>query len=222
MKMKDLQDLVAGYGKADRDIDIHPDVTVYEGPPPDPALGQNCRITYLMPLVQAEKLLFKSRGIVTGGRAVAPGFPDGLSLQIYDVRAGIYNRLIIMTDVAQQVVSMEFKAEGLNYYPATPFTKIVRDWHTHDYMNTENKGQPGLQIDTRVNDQRTRGRYIVVNMTGGSQAAIQLPAIIILKPAHFSPKQATTWYVPEPMINLILYTLSKQLGSASPPNLPPK
>ena len=124
MKMKDLQYLLSTYGKADRDIDPHPDVTVYEGSPLDTSLGQNCRITYLMPLVQAERLLFKSRGIVTGGRAVAPGFPDGLFMQIYDVRAGIYNRLIILTDTASQVVSLEFKAEGVIFYPDTPFTKL--------------------------------------------------------------------------------------------------
>lgn len=212
MKMKDLQDLLSAYGKADRDIDPHPDVTVYEGSPLDPSLGQNCRITYLMPLGQAEKLLFKSRGIVTGGRVVAPGFPDGLFMQVYEVRAGIYNHLIILTDVAQQVLSLEFKADGANYYPQSPpFTKLARNWHTHDYMNTQNKGQPGLQIDTRVKDMRSSGRYIVVNMTGGSELP-QLAGPIVLKPARASPKEATTWYVPDPLISLILYTLSKQLG----------
>jgi hypothetical protein len=125
-----------------------------------------------------------------------------------------------MTDVAQQVVSMEFKAEGVNYYPASPFSKLARNWHTHDYMNTENKGQPGLQIDTRVSDQRNRGGYIVVNMTGGNQPPLQLPGPIILKPARSSPKETTTWYVPDPMINLILYTLSKQLGSDNQPTTP--
>jgi hypothetical protein len=220
MKMKDLQDLLSGYGKADRDIDVHPDVTVYEGSPLDPSLGSNCRITYLMPLAQAEKLLFKSRGIVTGGRAVAPGFPDGLFMQIYEVRAGIYNRLIILTDIAQQVVSLEFKAEGVNYYPVSPpFIKLERNWHTHDYMNTQNKGQPGIQIDTRVNDLRSRGGFIVVNMTGGSQPP-QIAQPIVLKPARFSPKETSTWYLPEPMISLILYTLSKQLGFDNQAKLP--
>ena len=220
MKMNDLQALLSAYGKADRDIDPHRDVTVYEGSPVDPALGQKCRITYLMPLAQAERLLFKSRGIVTGGRAVAPGFPDGLFMQVYEVRAGIYNRLIILTDLAQQVVSLEFKAEGVNYYPVSPpFTKLERNWHTHDYMNTQNKGQPGLQIDTRVNDLRSSGGYIVVNMTGGSLLP-HLVQPVVLKPARFSPKETSTWYLPEPMISLILYTLSKQLGFADQTNPP--
>jgi hypothetical protein len=216
MKMNDLQSLLSGFGKADRDIDPHPDVTVYEGAPLDPSLGQTCRITYLMPLAQAERLLFRSRGIVTGGRVVAPGFPDGLFMQIYEVRAGIYNHLFILTDAAQHVVSLEFKAEGVNYYPPAPFTKQDRNWHTHDYLNTQNKGQPGMQIDTRVNDLRDRGRYIVVNMTGGNQPAPQLPQPIVLKPARSSPKETSTWYVPEPMVSLILYTLGKQLGAEIP------
>jgi hypothetical protein len=216
MKMNDLQALLSGYGQADRDIDPHPDVTVYEGAPFDPSLGQTCRITYLMPLVQAEKLLFRSRGIVTGGRVVAPGFPDGLFVQIYEIRAGIYNHLFILTDVAQHVISLELKAEGVNYYPPAPFTKLDRNWHTHDYLNTQNKGQPGLQIDTRVNDLRSRGRYIIVNMTGGSLPGPQIQQPVVIKPARSSPKETSTWYVPEPMVSLILYTLGKQLGAEIP------
>src|SRR5260370_41874355 len=114
----------------------------------DSGLSQNCRITYLMRLPQAEALLFKSRGIATVSRAVAPGFPDGLFLHTYDVKAGIYNRLSIVTDSrhpVQQVVTLELKAEGTNWYPPSPpFKKIGRDWHTFDYVNAENRGQSGL------------------------------------------------------------------------------
>ncbi len=36
---------------------------------------------------------------------------------------------------------------------------------------------------------------------------------ITFEPAGNSPKQTPTWYVPAPVIRLILYSLSKQLGS---------
>lgn len=213
MKIADLRAVLSGFGSAAADTGTHPDVTVYQGPPMEPALGANCLITYFMPLSQAGKLLFKSRGIVTSGRAVAPGFPDGLFLHAYDIKFNIYNRLTIVTDSAkseQQVVSMLFKAEGENWYPPTPSRKIERDWHTHDYVNTENRGSGNIVIDTRVEDARQRGRYIVVNTTGGFVPDIELrPPGLLVKPARSSPKETTTWFVPEPLINLILYCVSK-------------
>jgi len=214
MKMQDLKALLSGYGKAEADLGPHPDVTVYEGPTMDSGLSQNCRITYLMPLSQAESLLFKNKGISTEARAVAPGFPDGLFIHTYDAKAGIYNRLVILTDGAKpqhRVVSLLLKGAGVNWYPPSPpWKKIEGKWHTHDYMNTENKGQPGLVIDTRVNDLRQKGHYIVVNMTGGTRPPVCGSEIV--KPAKASPKEDSTWYVPEPLIKLILYSLLQQLG----------
>ena len=77
-------------------------------------------------------------------------------------------------------------------------------------MNTENKGQPGIKIDTRVLDLRRRGHYIVVNMTGGTKPRV-IPEIV-LNPARAHPEVVATWYVPEPLIKLILYSLKTQMG----------
>lgn len=211
MKMDDLQSLLAGYGSAELDVAAHPDVTIYSGPTMDSGGTQSCRITYLMPLDKALAVLFRSRGISTVSKAVAPGFPDGLNIHTHDVKVGIYNRLAILADSAKpvpQVVSMVLKAEGENWYPgAPPWQKLERRWHTHDYMNTENKGQPGIAIDTRVYDRRSDGGYIIVNTTGGFWPP--LPEML-LKPARHSPKETTTWYLPQPLIRLILHCLSQQ------------
>jgi len=153
MKLADLRALLTNFGKPEADIEAHPDVTVYEGQRMDGKPGDNCRVTYLMPLMQDEAQLFHSRGMTTASRAVAPGLPDGLFLHTYDIHAGIYNRLIIVTDSAKpepQVVTLILKGEGVNYYPGAPFRKVERDWHTFDYVNTENRGQSGVKIDTRV------------------------------------------------------------------------
>lgn len=214
MKLADLRALLVGFGTAEADVAAHPEATVYEGQRMDGAPGDNCRVSYLMPLRQAETQLFHSRGITTASRAVAPGLPDGLFLHTYDVRAGIYNRLCIVTDGARpepQVVSMVLTAEGVNYYPEQPFRKIERDWHTFDYVNTENRGQATVKIDTRLKDARTAGHYVVVNTTGrNAPMPDELPAPVIIRPARFSPKVTTTWYVPEPLIKLMLYCLDKQ------------
>lgn len=214
MKMKDLQALLANFGTAEPDVAPHPDVVIYEGQRMDGAPGNNCRITYLMPLRQAEAQLMGSRGIATVAKAVAPGFPDGLMLHTYDVKAGIYNRLCLVTDIGkpdQKVVSMVLKSENANWYAPTPFIKQERDWHTFDYVNTQNRGQPGIVIDTRVSQQKGS---IIVNTTGGFNPLKEIePPGVIIKPARFSPKETTTWYVPEPMVKLILFCVGRQLNA---------
>jgi len=214
MKLRDLQFLLANYATPEPDLGPHPEITIYEGQRMDGAPGENCRITYLMPLREAEKQLLSNRGIATASKAVAPGFPDGLMLHTYDVRAGIYNRLTLVTDTARpenRVVSLLLKAETAHWYPPVPFVKIQRDWHTFDYVNAENRGQSGAVIDTRVSRQKG---YIVVNTTGGFQPLEEIvPPGIVVKPARFSPKETTTWYLPEPLAKLILFCISQQIGA---------
>ena len=210
--INDLEALMKGYGAPEADTAGHPDVTVYEGPMMD-VPGAGCRVTYLMPLEKAEKVLFKSRGIVSGSRAVAPGFPAGLFLNSYDVRAGIYNRLCVLTDSSAEkhVVSLQLQSESaMSWYPPSPpWKKITRDWHTYDFVNT--RTITGKQvIDVRVHDLRAHGHYVVVNCTGGFAEEIILPPQgVFHKPAILDE---STWYVPEPLVKLILFSISKQLG----------
>lgn len=211
--MDDLFALLSGYGEAAADTAAHPEVTVYEGPPMDAALGSSCRIPYLMPLDQAEKKLMVSRGIPTYGRAVSPGFPDGLFLITYDVKFGNFNRLTILTDSAKpqpQVVALQFKNERENWH-ALHFKEIQRDWHVYDYVNTRNRGQPGMIIKTRVDDQRKNGGYIVVNMAFGSPPPILQGWVRVA----YRPSETTLWYVPEPLIKLSLFTLSHRGANGS-------
>lgn len=220
-KLEDLRALISGYGEAEADLAEHPEVTVYEGPVFGGGQGQTCRITYLMPLNRAEQLLLGSTGISTISRAVAPGLPDGLFLHTYDARAGIYNHVCIVTDnhkPQQQVVCLLLKAEGVNWIPGLPWVQLNRDWDTFDYVNTQNRGRPGIIIDTRVLDQRQQGGYIVVNTTG---APNRHPPPLLAKPAKWSPKEDSTWYVPVPLVKLMLYCLSHTMGSESSPSATP-
>ena len=118
-KIDDLVALLSGYGTPEADVAPHPDTVVYEGPVMDGPGA--CRIMYLTPLVEAEKMLFtKGKGMASGGKAVAPGFPDGLFLHQYEVKVSFYNRLTIVTDCAkpqEQVVSMQLKNERENWHP---------------------------------------------------------------------------------------------------------
>ncbi len=212
LTINDLEALLKDYGKPEADTAAHPDVTVYEGPMMD-VPGASCRVTYLMPLEKAEKALFKSRGLASGSRAVAPGFPSGLNLNTYDVRTGIYNRLCVITDSSQErrVVSLQLQSESAAswYPPSPPWKKIRRDWHTYDFVNTRTIMGKHDVIDVRVHDQRAHGRYLVVNCTGGSQPEHIPQPGYFRKPAILDE---STWYVPEPLVKLILFSISKQLG----------
>lgn len=205
MKMDDLRALFSLYGAAEADVKPHPEVTVYEGPPMDANLGTNVRIPYLMPLEQAEHALMVSRGMPSHSRAVCPGFPDGLFLHTYDVKFGRYNRLTLVTDSAKQVVMLQVKNERENWHPLH-WREVPRDWHVYDHVNTRNRGQPGLAIHVRVNDMRKRGGYIVVNMAFG----IPPPTPPMWVQVQYRPTETTTWYVPEPLIKLSLFTLQQQ------------
>jgi hypothetical protein len=211
-KIDDLVALLSSYGTPEADTAAHPDVVVYEGPVMDGPGA--CRIMYLTPLVEAEKMLFtKGKGSISGSKAVAPGFPDGLFLHQYDVKVSFYNRLTIITDGAkpqEQVVSLQFKNERENWHPMN-FKEVPRDWHTYDYVNTRNRGQPRIKIHTRVNDMRKPGHYIIVNIAFGDPV---WPAMRVTPPdwrqINYRPNETSTWYVPEPLIKLILYSTSKQ------------
>ena len=191
--MEDLEFILSKYGQPENDVAAHPDVTIYQGPSPGGGVAGDCRITYLMPRDKAESLLFRNRGIVSRKTAVAPGFPPGLVIHTYDIRFRIYNRLYLVVDQADQVVTLEFKSEN-TFAPGNPPTwKLMeRDFSTFDYINTENRGRRGIKIWTHV--MRPPGAsYIVVNM-----AATQF-------------NETTTWYVPDPLIRQILYHLGQDL-----------
>ena len=57
-----------------------------------------------------------------------------------------------------------------------------------------------------MNDLRKRGGYIVVNMAFG----IPPPVPPMWVQVACRPTETTTWYVPEPLIKLSLFTLSQQ------------
>jgi hypothetical protein len=214
--MEDLRALLSAYGTAKKDTAPHPEALIYAGVAGESPVARP--ITYLMPLHEAETLLLRSRGIATISRAVAPGFPDGLFLHTYDARTGVApfpNRITIMTDSAKpepQVVAIELQNETQNWHPLH-FKDIPRDWSTCDYLNTENRGQPGLVIKTRVDDRRRNGGYIVASMAFGNPPPVPTGWVRVA----YRPAETATWYVPQPLIDLILYTLSQRLGQQPSP-----
>jgi hypothetical protein len=182
LEIRDISAVLSKYGTAVDDEGPHPEVTVYPG------------TTYLMPFDQAEKILVTSNPGMRSATPIATGgFPPGLLAVSYDGNwGGNYNRLYLVKDRANQLVCLEFVSERGGFNPLQPpATLIPGDWHVIDFINARVKGQPRMQILNYVKDMRSAGHFIIVNTL--SQAM----------------HQTSTWYVPEPLINLILFSASK-------------
>jgi hypothetical protein len=61
------------------------------------------------------------------------------------------------------------------------------NWHVIDYVNAEVKGRPNIQIVTQVVDDRAVSHRIIVHTTSREI------------------NRTTTMFVPEPLVNIMLY-----------------
>lgn len=117
----ELAEIFENYGVAENDLAEHPSCLIYEGPPLDEKVGDKCRITYLMPRAKAVSLLLSHPASVIMVKAKTPGFPPGLVFYNYDIKSGDFDRLSILVDAADQVVSLRFRAPSRKVNLAPPF-----------------------------------------------------------------------------------------------------
>lgn len=189
--MEDLKFILRSYGEAKMDLAPYPDTVVYRGKRLQGEQAGEVKVGYLMPLGEAERVLFERRPTANTSRAVAPGFPRGLKLWTYDIRTPLYNRVTIMTDRADRVVAVQLKAENVLWIPDRDpaWRKIHRDFHSFDFIRMEERGR-GQVIHTHVRDSRGKGGGFIIINTG-------VPEF----------KETTTCYLPEPIVNIILHNL---------------
>jgi len=138
-------------------------------------------IRYLTPQAEAARLL-GAAGITTSHKIACGGFPDGLSYTSYDGKwEGMFNRLYLVTDPAHQVVCLEFVAETpRKIVHPPPWVRVTVTRHVLDYVNAMVKGQRGSPETWLYN-------------TGSG--------LVIDTVSH----QTARWYVPKPLIDLILF-----------------
>jgi len=178
-EIEDLRALLSGYGVASADVGPHPEAEIYPG------------IPYLMPFREAEKKLIPAANTMmrSEGKIACAGFPDGLKWVCYDGTwqwsGGTYNHLYIVKDIRSQVVCVELRHGHASW--TQPWPTLPGNWHLIDYVNAEVKGQRTILIDTQVLDERSSSHRIVVHTTNR-------------KIDH-----AVTMFLPEPLINLILF-----------------
>lgn len=176
------------------DLAAHPDAVIYHGSPVDSNLGGECKITYLMPLAEVEAKLLKRRGAVIKLKVVGPAFPPGLNLYNYDINFNGYNHMSIVTDGADQVVTLQFMSGNA----ARGFPK---DFFRFDLT-------PGFQEHTFTG---SKCNYVDLKDGGGigfarSRKGDSVPVIVV--PGGGS--QSVVWFVPKPLVRQILFHVQEK------------
>ena len=197
LDMADLRAILQDYGEPKDDLDLHPDVEVFPG------------IRYLSPLNEAvEKLSrqFGSLGIGLDVPIATEGFPLGLGFKKYDKSGASkadFKHVYLLLDNKAQVVSIAFmKVHGpFVDVPEPPFV-LIPGRRFRENLIDKKDGASGVWVW----DARSRGKYVVVHSIPG----LNFPAgdSKDLSPAaslRDTSGKSYTWYVPQPMINLILY-----------------
>ncbi len=196
--MKDLQSVLSDYGKPENDSGPHPDALIYHGSALFPG-GGLISVPYLMPRVKALTLLVQRPGLASPRPALAPGFPPGMINYEYDIRFGVYNRLFVIVDQADQVVAIQIKAENGNdpsipvYPPAEPHWKpaALPMGSTSDFIEPRTGTPAASVLDLRAKEKR-----IVIDL--------EYP------PPPYT-KMETVLFLPEPMIKLCLFHIELDL-----------
>ncbi|MCW1925103.1 hypothetical protein OKA05_21255 [Luteolibacter arcticus] len=185
--MEDLRSVLSKYGTPKEDTDPHPDALIYKGPAWYDG-GPQITIPYLMPMDQALALLVKRPGPASRRPAVAPGFPPGMEVHEYDIRSGVFNRMFIIVDQAQQVVALQAKSENKND-PAIPTQQWKEEQmpmsSTSDFIEPKTGG-----ARVHVLDMRAKQKRIVIDLEAKGETLLLLP---------------------QPMINLCLFHIGEDL-----------
>jgi hypothetical protein len=201
MTRKDLATLFGGQGSASESAEGDPSIVLF---------GE---VNFLAPLAVAKKRLQLEGASAFVSKVTCPGLPIGsLTATMFSgVFAGGYNRLYLVTDNAEQVVSILLVDE--NPRQRSPEVTDTMGYHTYNFINGRSKGNNELVIKHQVaTEGAPRGVVVVestlVDPTDGNPPS-KGPASNRTTTAARTPKtgklmERSRWYVPGPVVNLIL------------------
>ena len=152
-----LKRILTGYAEPKANRAEDPKMLVYQGSMMD-AHSTMTSVRWLMPVEEAEKALFKTTPNARTAEGVKSGFPNGLSLRTYDVRAGIYDTLTLVIDRADQVVALQLNAEKEHWAPRTKDWKNLGVFPVADFIHSTRKDSA-----TFIRDLRAANAGVVIN-----------------------------------------------------------
>lgn len=143
-------------------------------------------VHYLEPLESAQKKLGLGTKWSARNTIATPGLPQTLFWITYDGRfEGHFNQLELIVDRSNQVVSVQLVDEH--------FHGIYREnsgWHTYNFVNMRVNGSSRQSVASSAEGYNNGGAIIHSELLGGSG-------------------QNTRWYVPKPLVSLILHCIEK-------------
>jgi hypothetical protein len=196
--MRELKDLLSGFGSPAANIGPAPGLPIYKG------------VTYLMPLNEAVTVLGLKQLVNAKSGVVCPGFPNhSLSSFMFNgIFEDGFDTLYIVADLANQVVAVEFANVSVQK-AKTNTPEVKKEWVTFDFINTRIKGQTESRV--RHGSTRTESTLCIDSVfVNPTQANSGLREFRYYNDG-FSDKDMhpTRLYLPRPLVDLILYRISK-------------
>jgi hypothetical protein len=176
-------------------------------------------ITYLMPFRAAADSIKLDSRMASKVLIACPGFPrDSFYYYAFDGRfEGGFNRLYLVVDRADQVVCVQLVEEATKAK-----TDVWRDlgWHCYDFVNARTKATNRLVIGQKIalstlniwNECHDVTKFAPAITKANTNWKVARVDTVLTQPDPKYPtslggmttKQTTRWYVPRPIVELIL------------------
>jgi len=176
------------------------------------------QVHYLMPLEDAKKALNLPATLPAKVGIVTPGFPkDSLVSHGYEgVFEGRYNKLFLITDRANQVVSVQLVAEN----PEKEWMQLPTGdtgYRTYNFVTNRNTASDSLVVGHKVSYPNKAG-WMLTNPrhdkipTYQKQDTIRIDSTLHKKGSSKLDKErrgmeAVRWYVPRPLAEIIMHCI---------------
>lgn len=205
---KDLARLFGGAGRASEETSVDASMEVYPG------------IRFLTPLAAAKKLLNLDGVQSTRSKVATPGFPvDSFSANAFNgVFAGGFNKLVLITDTEDQIVSVLLVDSSSR--TRVPNETDTAGYHTYNFITGGAKATGNLVIKHEIAPSRSFANVFVVDtlLVDPTDPDPQVPSRSSkgltrtagsTKPRTGKVLERTKWFVPAPIVNLILHCVGR-------------
>ncbi len=174
------------------------------------------KVHFLMPLEEAKKALGLPSNVTPKAGVAGGGFPrDSLFHHVFDGNfEGHFNKLYLITDKADQVVSVQLVAES----PEKSWVRFPQesDWHVYNFINSRSKAITRLRIDHTIYYLRkgwdSWSSYSPERSDTRPEATpvIRIDSVLVDPGRRGSSTdarymEAVRWYVPRPLGELIMH-----------------
>lgn len=204
--LEDLAFVLNGFAKADPNPPFE-DVEIYNG------------VKYLMPLNEAVGVLGIKGRLPAMKKVIVPGFPrESLNYTSVDgLFEGHYNRMDIVTDMANQVVTLQFVDE---HPKDTSFVSVLLkgNWLTYNFVGYRVKALTTLSVDYSLEAYDTRqsrwwrGKPEYLARYYPTSPTVRVFTYLMDRHQVGKPDkrlEETMWCVPRPFASVMLHCASK-------------